>query len=297
MSKTTTGDIRDILEANQIYGLGGALEENCEEFGYTSPLGEDFNFVLYYEDNAESLSEALTEYAEAFDPEEHAAHWYNARETVSDVPDSLEDLLTDAKDIKAALLKAAEEVEAAVNGKASGEEGISPRKMTDADRRDLLWHVNEYLSELLKHEYEDEDDFEEQFGPTDTLEDAVGLLLNYVDDPWDLAIFIHYMEAFPGSRQELMELFGVEEEAENVAAEPRPYSLWGRIGMTVRLSEDEHESIVNLLKEGRSEEASAMVFTLFKIRGIFDGDSYVPDECAEETFGEDASACELCFDF
>lgn len=167
--------------------------------------------------------------------------------------------------------------------------------MTDVDREDLLYDINEYLCMVLKCEYEDEDDFKEKFGPTDTLEDAAELLRNVVEEPRDMLIFNQYMDAFPGSKDELMELFGVEEKEDT--EESRPYSLWGRIGMSIRLTEDEHTTISKLLEEGKGEEASAMIFTLFKMRGVFDGDSYVPEECLEEVFGENNCNCEISFDF
>lgn len=120
MAKRTVGDIRDILsETFNINSCGGICfgEETCEDFGFTSPLGEDFTFTLWYEDNAESFSEALTKYAEDFDPERHAAMWFNNGDPKPGTPSSLEDLLTDAKAIKIWLKMAAGYVEAYIEGK------------------------------------------------------------------------------------------------------------------------------------------------------------------------------------
>ena len=107
--------------------------------------------------------------------------------------------------------------------------------------------------------------------------------------------FLAYISSHPINSDESLGLTrNIEAPDEET---PRTYSLWGRLGMSVRLTEDEHKTISKLLEEGRSEEASAVIFTLFKTRGVFDGDSYVPEECIEEIFGKNSSHYEISFDF
>lgn len=149
MSKLTVGNVREILENNQIYSQGGNSEQGYEEFGYTSPCGEDFIFTLHYEDNAETLSQALTEYAENFDPEEHAVSWYNHQNDTTGVPESLKDLLEDAEDIKDVLIQAAKEVDAAIEGKAKTP--VFPHSSRELD--DLVDHlVNFFVSDDYNYE-------------------------------------------------------------------------------------------------------------------------------------------------
>lgn len=125
MSKITLGDVRYLLDINQIVSCGGYSEEGYEDFSYFTPCGEDFIFTLRHDDNAESLSEALTKYAESFDPEDHAVNWYNHQKDTVGVPESLKDLLEDAENIKTTLVDAAKEISCAV------EHGISSNRIFD----------------------------------------------------------------------------------------------------------------------------------------------------------------------
>lgn len=89
-----------------------ALEHTRNEVVFTfnilSNRGEDFSFTLV-DDGADSrwtLANLLYEvmmYCEDFDPEQHAAEWYNVRDKVSGVPKSLEVLLNDAKALEESL--------------------------------------------------------------------------------------------------------------------------------------------------------------------------------------------------
>lgn len=72
----------------------------CTIYKYT-PLGEDYSFVLYLEKGKESYSandfiNALEDYYESFDIDEETALWVNSRGK-NGVPESIEDLLDDAK--------------------------------------------------------------------------------------------------------------------------------------------------------------------------------------------------------
>lgn len=71
------------------------------EFQKHTPKGEDFSFCVFCDEwnTGYDLHLKIQEYADDFDPEEHAANWYNIRDEVSGVPRSLEGLLYDAKAI------------------------------------------------------------------------------------------------------------------------------------------------------------------------------------------------------
>lgn len=69
--------------------------EDDIELRKCSSLGEDFGFSV----KADKFLEDLRDYYEDFDPEEHAAMWYNARNNVGGVPQSLRALLDDAIEI------------------------------------------------------------------------------------------------------------------------------------------------------------------------------------------------------
>ena len=157
--KLTIGDVRDILEKHEIYSDPGYCENDngkgWEEFSYCSPLNEDFIMTLWHEDNAESLSEALTKYAEDFDPEEHAAMWYNNGHPAPGTPSSLMDLLEDAKHIKAHLTEAAYHVEVCVE---NGE--ILPVRSTREEQDALLDNLITYCVdacsiEVVRNAYEE----------------------------------------------------------------------------------------------------------------------------------------------
>lgn len=139
MSKLTVGDVRVILEEHEIYSHGGDADQGFEEFGYNSPCGEDFLIPLHHEDNAESLSNAFTMFANAFDPEDHAANWYNAQNDTTGVPESLKDLLEDAEHIKKVLVEAARDVEKSLS-EGRPVEAVNASEKLD----DLLDHLINY---------------------------------------------------------------------------------------------------------------------------------------------------------
>lgn len=151
MSKLTVGDVRKLLEEMDIHSIGGDSEREYEEFAYNSPCGEDFSFTLHYEDNAESLSQALTKYAEGFDPEAHAVSWYVHQEDTVGVPESLKDLLEDAEDIKSVLIEAARKIESAVE---KGAPAIETSTDLDVliDRLVTYFVSDDYSYELTRDE-------------------------------------------------------------------------------------------------------------------------------------------------
>ena len=91
-----------------------ALDDNGQAayLSQGTPLGEDFGFDVEYK-NADELVKAISDYYEDFDPEEHAMMWWNARNSVSGVPQSIRELLDDADAIRKMLAKLTKTVGAA----------------------------------------------------------------------------------------------------------------------------------------------------------------------------------------
>ena len=95
----------------------------CEEQGWNvaeysgnyelskySPMGEDFSFCIGEND----IKSGVQDYYEDFDPEEHAAKWFDAkRRGEGSVPGSLRDLLDDADAIDEMLRELANAIEEA----------------------------------------------------------------------------------------------------------------------------------------------------------------------------------------
>ena len=53
-------------------------------------------------------------------------------------------------------------------------------------------------------------------------------------------------------------------------------TLWARIGMSVRITDEEEEQVKTLLNNDKKVEAREMLLDLFLSRGYIDGDSYLP---------------------
>ena len=84
------------------------------------------------------------------------------------------------------------------------------KKMTREDKENLRSALVEGIAIQLSHEYEDEEKFEEKFGNTDTLEDALNLYCKYKHDE-----DVHYMcekwiSKFPDDKEYLLSLFGFD---------------------------------------------------------------------------------------
>lgn len=95
-------EIMDVLDENEIsiasVSIGGT-GEMYTELEFHSDLGEDFIFDIWFtEGDKKCFVKAFAEYADSFDPEEHATSWYNNR-TLSGVPQSIRELLKDADSI------------------------------------------------------------------------------------------------------------------------------------------------------------------------------------------------------
>ena len=56
--------------------------------------------------------------------------------------------------------------------------------------------------------------------------------------------------------------------------------LWARIGTTVEITDEEHEKLKVLFQENE-DEARKVLTQLFVKRGYLNGDSYMPDGCAD----------------
>ncbi len=71
-----------------------------------SPAGEDF---FFYADK-KRFAESIREYAEDFDPDEHAAMWIENMKTLKGVPQSIRVLIDDADAIKEMLTELSEQI-------------------------------------------------------------------------------------------------------------------------------------------------------------------------------------------
>ncbi len=71
-----------------------------------SPAGEDF---FFYADK-KRFAESIREYAEDFDPDEHAAMWIENMKTVKGVPQSIRTLIDDTDAIKEMLTELSEQI-------------------------------------------------------------------------------------------------------------------------------------------------------------------------------------------
>lgn len=99
--QTLGSSIIDVLDNNDIIiSCIGEYTSNEPyiEMEWYSPEGEDFNFIVSMK-SPEDFVSSFREYASDFDAEEHAAEWYENRNT-NGVPQSLTTLLEDANAIK-----------------------------------------------------------------------------------------------------------------------------------------------------------------------------------------------------
>lgn len=96
----------DILEENDwnicLYTGDGRVE--LEKY---SPLEEDF--VMWVD--VINFPNSVREYADDFDPDEHASMWINARGTIIGIPESTRDLIEDAYAIKQMIYELADALE------------------------------------------------------------------------------------------------------------------------------------------------------------------------------------------
>lgn len=103
------------LTVEEIYAIAERLEISTDEcrreemdFHFCSDAGEDFRFCVWPEDDYNEIPGKVREYAESFNPEEHAREWYHAGRGE---PESLKVLLDDAKAIKRKLIAFADALE------------------------------------------------------------------------------------------------------------------------------------------------------------------------------------------
>lgn len=105
-------DVDDEDEYEVLYNAtidkGSRLKKVCEELGWSvheedneyylskySPAGEDFGFYI----PKDNPYEEVQEYSDNFDPDEHCIMWIKEMNTVSGVPQSVRELISDAEAI------------------------------------------------------------------------------------------------------------------------------------------------------------------------------------------------------
>lgn len=96
----------DILEENDWTVLSYTGDGRVELEKY-SPLEEDFIMCV----DIVNFPDSVREYANDFDPDEHASMWIDARGTVNGVPESVKDLVEDAYAIKQMIYELADALE------------------------------------------------------------------------------------------------------------------------------------------------------------------------------------------
>lgn len=120
MKEYRNAELEKFLEKAEELDWGYTLYK--EEKGYTyaelekySPLGEDFSMIVHFsEHNPEgSFLEDLRNSYIGFDPDEHAAMWIENRGG-NGTPDSIQDLIDDAKDIELMINELIQYLEATV---------------------------------------------------------------------------------------------------------------------------------------------------------------------------------------
>lgn len=93
-----------------IEDLGWVVREYGDSYDICqySPAGEDFSFSI----SKKHVAQEIIEYAENFDPDEHAADWIESMRTVRGVPQSVRALIDDADAIKEMLDELARAIDA-----------------------------------------------------------------------------------------------------------------------------------------------------------------------------------------
>lgn len=100
-----------LIEKAEELGWWVRVYDDCIEIGQESPAGEDFFFSI---NNKEDVAGEVREYAEDFDPDEHAEMWIEGRGTRG-TPRSIRTLIDDADAIADMLDKLAEALTDAEN--------------------------------------------------------------------------------------------------------------------------------------------------------------------------------------
>ena len=104
--------IIEVLEKNE-FNVGEITEQDKEfylEFGQSTPEGEDWWEILWFDGTEEGFIKAFTDRANSFDVDEEAEVWIEARGRVNGVPDSIRDLIDDAEWKKETLLQTVREL-------------------------------------------------------------------------------------------------------------------------------------------------------------------------------------------
>lgn len=86
------------------------------ELGFYSDAGEDVIVALFHDNTDKGFIEALVRWSNDFDPEEHAVMWYEAKDRVYGVPQTLRELLDDAEMIDETVASLVADLEECVKG-------------------------------------------------------------------------------------------------------------------------------------------------------------------------------------
>lgn len=98
--------VLDVIENAEVKICGTSDQSDgyfVTELEFYSNLGEDVIVSIFHNNTTDDFVSNLESYYNNFDPEEHAAMWYAAKDKVPGVPHSLRALLEDADGIKKVL--------------------------------------------------------------------------------------------------------------------------------------------------------------------------------------------------
>lgn len=93
---------KQVIEISKGLGWCANIIDGEYEFEIYSPAGEDFVFYIPVNDNPLMIVDAIRDYADDFDIDEHVELWIDGRGK-NGVPESIRELVEDAEEIKSML--------------------------------------------------------------------------------------------------------------------------------------------------------------------------------------------------
>lgn len=106
LTKQLPNKVKKILDKHNIRNYESVYEQDGEyyvELEWQSDAGEDVIGTIWFDGTTKGFVEGVREAYESFDPDEHAAMWWENRNNVGGVPQSLRTLIDDADGIQKTL--------------------------------------------------------------------------------------------------------------------------------------------------------------------------------------------------
>lgn len=104
--KTLSKKVQKILDKHDIGNYEKVYEQDGKyyvELEWESDAGEDVIETIWFDGTTKGFAEGVREAYESFDPDEHAIMWWENRNMVGGVPQSLRTLIADADGIQKTL--------------------------------------------------------------------------------------------------------------------------------------------------------------------------------------------------